>query len=523
MYFSKLKKPIFCFLLAMLTCSCTYMKYVSVQREYRRIQNTDPSQGNLKHLIDSKNTFVAGTVLDANQLYAASTLAVVAYSDQFEKDERVDSMLIVKADTHYGLNLPQGDFRITVFADRNLDGLYEHSEVVGLREISIGEEMEMVVSGFDIQLLDSIEHHWIEPISVPSQERVSSLFYPAGAIRQLDDPIYEQSMATLGMFAPAAFIEKCPTMFYALEEDLSYKIPVVFVHGINGSPRSFEPLIASMDRTRYKPWFFYYPSGGDLDQLAKLFYDVLLSGKGVPHSEMPMVVVAHSMGGLIVREAINLYKGREGENRVVQFISVASPFGGMPGAAVGEKHGLMVLPVWRDLNPEGAFIEGLFRKPLPAFLSHHLVYAYDDEAFITVGKNGDGVVSLSSQLDSKAQAQAVEQFGFESGHVSILKNEDLISYVVGSWDQVENRYPADHLEYLRQGGFDVELSESYHPRTVYLIRTVGKYLLALARGRIDPIHVEQEHFIEVIKGDAKPANFIEKEVLDFWTKNPNLQ
>lgn len=67
-------------------------------------------------------------------------------------------------------------------------------------------------------------------------------------------------------------------MFYALEEDEAHKIPVVFVHGIGDSARAFEPIISQLDRDRYKPWFFYYPSGGDLDQLAGLFYNLFLSG-----------------------------------------------------------------------------------------------------------------------------------------------------------------------------------------------------------------------------------------------------
>ena len=87
----------------------------------------------------------------------------------------------------------------------------------------------------------------------------------------LDDPIFDSSFSTLGMYDPASFLEQAPTAFYALEEDLGYKIPVVFVHGIAGSAREFENFVEHLDRVRYKPWFFHYPAGGDLDQLAELF------------------------------------------------------------------------------------------------------------------------------------------------------------------------------------------------------------------------------------------------------------
>ncbi len=72
-----------------------------------------------------------------------------------------------------------------------------------------------------------------------------------------------------------------------------------------------------------------------------------------------MIVVAHSMGGLVVREAINRYQGKSSENPIHLFVSMATPFGGHAAAAIGEKHGLIVLPSWRDLNPENSFIGNL--------------------------------------------------------------------------------------------------------------------------------------------------------------------
>ena len=78
-------------------------------------------------------------------------------------------------------------------------------------------------------------------------DRSDSLFFPSGTIRSLDDPIFDGSFATLGMYDPASFLEQAPTMFYALEEDLGYKIPVVFVHGIGGSARNFATFAEQLD------------------------------------------------------------------------------------------------------------------------------------------------------------------------------------------------------------------------------------------------------------------------------------
>jgi hypothetical protein len=218
---------------------------------------------------------------------------------------------------------------------------------------------------------------WDINIPIPlTPEIEKTLFYPQGAIRKLDDPIFDPELATLGMYEPAAFLERAPTMFYTLEEFLPYKVPVIFVHGMDGTVREFIPIIEKMDREHYVPWFFYYPSGSDLDHLAENFYQLFLSGRLFPRTDVPMIIVAHSMGGLVVREALNLQQGTKSENTVALLITLASPFGGHPDAVLGVNNAPMVMPSWHDLNPDGQFIRKLFRKPLPASVQHQLLYAY---------------------------------------------------------------------------------------------------------------------------------------------------
>jgi triacylglycerol esterase/lipase EstA (alpha/beta hydrolase family) len=140
------------------------------------------------------------------------------------------------------------------------------------------------------------------------------------------------------MYEPAAFLERAPTMFYSLEEYLRYKVPVIFVNGIGGTVREFIPIIQQMDRDRYVPWFFYYPSGSGLGQLAENFHRLFLSGKLFPKTEMPIIIIAHSLGGVVVRESLNLIHEKNTENRVALLITIASPLGGHPAAASSENH-----------------------------------------------------------------------------------------------------------------------------------------------------------------------------------------
>ncbi len=506
--------------------SCTYLKYASVQAEYARIQDARPGQLVVKHLIDRETYFVHGQSDDVDRSYVGLPKAIAAFSNKYEANERVDTMYFQVTGSHFGLTLPEGRYDLLVFADIDRNGVFEPSEVIGKRLIELDKSTapEKVLGQVDVRLTGPISIDWDVSIDVPNfSSRTESLFYPSGTIRQLDDSVFDRSFSTLGMYDPASFLEQAPTMFYALEEDLGYKIPVVFVHGIAGSAREFEPFVEHLDRLRYKPWFFHYPSGGDLDQLGELFYQIFLSGKVYRSGGMPMIIVAHSMGGLVVREAINKYVGKATENQVHLFVTMATPFGGHSAAAAGEKHGLIVLPSWRDLNPENSFIAGLYRNPLPDFVHHELIYAYQNSSTIKLGENSDGVVALTSQLHPEAQHQASGQFGFDNMHTDILDSEDVAMHIRARMDLVKNAFPPAQLQVLYQGGYDVPLGDEYSPIAQYSIRTVGKYLMALTNDELTLFHPEEERFTAVVNGQKKPRNDAEKGWLRFLSEYPELK
>lgn len=508
-----------------LQSSCTYLKYSSVQANYARIQNADPGQVNLKHMLDRDTFFVIGKTIDNTDRYTHAPMAIAAYSSKYKEHERVDTMYFNGAGTHYGLNLPEGNYTFLVYADLNADGMFDQTETVGAHEISIdsARHKEKIVNHMDIQLTAAQPIAWAEVLQVPTtNENAQSIFYPSGTIRSLDDPIFDASIATLGMYDPASFLEHAPTMFYAEEEDVAHKIPVIFVHGIDGSSRSFKPMVKQLDRDRYKAWYFYYPSGGDLDQLAAFFYNIFLSGEVIPMGEMPMIVVAHSMGGLVVREALNKYQGNARENRVELFVTIATPFGGHPSAASGEKHGLIVLPSWRDLNPQSKFIRDLYRKPLPNFINHQLFYAYQNTQAVKFGSNSDGVVPLSSQLDTQAQKQSSERFGFNSGHVDVLQNQDMIAHLLEKISNVKGVFPESHIQILLKGGFDAALDDRYSPITEYIIRYAGKYLALLVNKRIEPVSSQHERFMRAIRGEISPSTDLEQEFRIFMRENSGM-
>ncbi len=321
------------------------MQNVSNYELYVKNQKINPELHNLKHIIDRDTFFVYGLILDKSGTHTGQPLSVAAYSDRFKPHELVDVTHFASINTHYALNLPPGSYDLLVLADKDKNMLFEQSEVVGRRqvELKLNVSKEKVLTDFDINISNSSEIDWninIPVLQAPEIEQ--SLVYPVGSIRRLSDPIFDQSLSTLGMYEPAAFLERAPSMFYTLEEYLPYKVPIIFVHGIGGTVREFIPIIEKIDRERYVPWFFYYPSGSNLDQLAENFYRLYLSGKLFPRIGPPMIIVAHSMGGLVVREALNLQQGTKNENSVALLITIASPFGGHPDAASGVKNAPMV-------------------------------------------------------------------------------------------------------------------------------------------------------------------------------------
>lgn len=208
-------------------------------------------------------------------------------------------------------------------------------------------------------------------------------------------------------------------------------------------------------------------------------------------------------------------------------IDNAGSYSGVPkaiaAAAKGEEHGLIVLPSWRDLNPENGFIGNLYRNPLPDFLHHELIYAYQNPGTIKLGENSDGVVALTSQLHPQAQTQASGQFGFDNTHTDILDSEQVTAHIRARMDIVENPVPPPQLQVLNQGGYDIKLGDAYSPRAQYVIHNVGIYLMALTEGTFEPFYDDEEKFMAAVKGEKSPRNDIEKGWLRFLSEYPEFR
>jgi hypothetical protein len=93
------------------------------------------------------------------------------------------------------------------------------------------------------------------------------------------------------------------------------KIPVVFVHGLVSSPDAFKNMVNELSpepwfREHYQIWLYNYPTGNPWPYSGVKFRELMREAcayartKGHDRNLNRMVIVAHSMGGLISRSSV---------------------------------------------------------------------------------------------------------------------------------------------------------------------------------------------------------------------------
>jgi pimeloyl-ACP methyl ester carboxylesterase len=193
---------------------------------------------------------------------------------------------------------------------------------------------------------------------------------------------------------------------------------VVFVHGVQGTPRDFSYLVDGIDRNLYQPWFYFYPSGMPLQKLGSLLADILKFASDSGSFPMKrVIVVAHSMGGLVALSALNQLCSDGAPPYLKGYVSFDSPYGGMEAAKAGVENAPAVVPSWRDVATGSPFLERLYQGPATGALPFYLFFGYE------TGDSSDGTISLHSQLEPKVHFSAFKRYGFNSTHEGILHDE----------------------------------------------------------------------------------------------------
>ncbi|HKY03035.1 MAG TPA: alpha/beta hydrolase [Burkholderiales bacterium] len=258
----------------------------------------------------------------------------------------------------------------------------------------------------------------------PDEQIAQSLgqWTAVGEVRPLSDPHFAEEIALDGLWRPFDFLFKGQPGVYFLEPYDKNKIPVIFVHGINSSPRLFNTIINSLDRNRFQPWVFYYPSGAHLATSADLLTQTVQKLQ-VRYGFKSMVVVAHSMGGVVSRGFLQRYTRAGGRASIPLFVSLSTPWAGHSAAAIGVSMSPAVARVWVDMAPGSEYLRSLYASDLG--VPHELWFSFKQSG-VSLSEANDGTVTLASQLLPQAQQAATRLEGFEETHRGVLESAAVI-------------------------------------------------------------------------------------------------
>ncbi len=247
-----------------------------------------------------------------------------------------------------------------------------------------------------------------------------------GEIASLSDPRFADAIAEDGLWRPFDFLFKGHPGVYFLGAYQRDKIPVLFVHGINGSPTNFKTLIERLDRSRFQPWVYYYPGGASLGNVADHLAQTMRKLQ-VQYDFPRFVVVAHSMGGLVSRGFIQRYRAGGGA-QIPLFVSIATPFDGHKAAESGKK-APRVVRVWIDMAPNSEYLQSIYKGDLG--VPHYLLFTFRQGGGLFGAEANDGVVTVASQLRRAAQEHAARIEGFNETHMGVLESKEVSQRVNG--------------------------------------------------------------------------------------------
>jgi pimeloyl-ACP methyl ester carboxylesterase len=96
------------------------------------------------------------------------------------------------------------------------------------------------------------------------------------------------------------------------------KIPVVLIHGLTSTPGMWAPVVKTLlanaeIRRRYQFWFFYYPTGQPVPLSALQLREALDEAVLAHKVRQPMILVGHSMGGILARAQVSRLSPAEAE------------------------------------------------------------------------------------------------------------------------------------------------------------------------------------------------------------------
>jgi len=377
-----------------------------------------------------ENAVLSGTVSADHRTTGSLVVGLIARGK--DGDYLLDHFVIERPGPWVFVVAP-GTYRVAAFEDVNGNGRYDDEPALRMDALppvvlAPGQQLGSIALSIPLAGRFARDRFALGELAArsPEDQQTVSLFARsvAGVVASLQDARFDQAVAQDGMWKYYDFILHTQPGLYFLQAYDPAKIPVLFVHGVGGTPRDFAPLINALDHRRFQPWIYYYPSGARLEVSAALLTQLFVRVRQQYHFDQA-VVVAHSMGGLVSREFV-LEDFENNATRVVRaYVTISSPLGGMESAGKGVERSPIVIESWRGLAPGSTYLDGLFyrdpatkkqRRRLPEHIAYHMLFGFHG------GSSDDGVVTIKSQLRPEAQEEATSLRGFDETHTGILNS-----------------------------------------------------------------------------------------------------
>jgi pimeloyl-ACP methyl ester carboxylesterase len=401
------------------TTGCSYLKWRQNRSKGLSELKKEPSLVLEKEVLP-ENCFVLVGGPDYGDGKRVQVLAA-AFAHSGHTHDLVGSREVIPARGLFGMLLPAGEYDFVYFADLNHDGWYSTNEVVGEtpRDAPLHVARAASTDGV-IVAAPSIRIDLSSPRAYITAVRIEVDPDPL-VVDSVEDPVFDPAFGELGVYEPGQFMARTNVVYSVNPPDFK-KTQVVLVHGIDGTPRDFVKLVPSLDPRRYHVWLFYYPSGLPLDKLGKILSVAVEKIAAAGPADLQLAIVAHSMGGLVARRAVNelCMKGKPVYLRA--FASFDTPYGGVESAAGAVKRGTELVASWIDVAAGSPFLTKLHETDLPDDLPFELFFGWGIPGNHGPSPAGDGTITLASQLDPRAQAVATDMSGFGETHVGILSD-----------------------------------------------------------------------------------------------------